>query len=44
LLSALLVIIGVQSILMGLLAEVQVRTYFESAQRPIYYIKEKANI
>lgn len=43
-LSALLVIIGVQSILMGLLAEMQMRTYFESLGKPTYYVKEKINI
>ncbi|MBI4335628.1 MAG: glycosyltransferase family 2 protein [Candidatus Omnitrophica bacterium] len=44
LLSALLVIIGFQSILMGLLAEMQVRTYFEASNRPIYYVREKINL
>jgi len=31
--------LGVQFILMGLLAELQVRTYFESQDKPIYDIK-----
>lgn len=44
LLSALLVILGVQSVLMGLLAEMQIRTYFESSQSTIYSIKEKTNL
>ena len=44
LLSALLVIIGVQSVLMGLLAEMEIRTYFESLDKHIYYIKEKINL
>ncbi|MBU0693814.1 MAG: glycosyltransferase family 2 protein [Candidatus Omnitrophica bacterium] len=43
-LSALLVIVGVQSILMGFLAEMQIRTYFESLGKPIYHIKEKINL
>jgi hypothetical protein len=43
-LSALLVIIGVQSILMGLIAEMQMRTYFESLGKPTYHIREKINI
>lgn len=34
-------ILGVQFILMGLLAELQVRTYFESQNKPIYEIKDK---
>jgi glycosyltransferase involved in cell wall biosynthesis len=33
-------IVGVQFILMGLLAELQVRTYFESQHKTIYEIKE----
>ena len=32
-------IIGVQFIMMGLLAELQVRTYFESQNKPVYEIK-----
>jgi len=44
LLSALLTIIGFQSILMGLLAEMQSRTYFEASDKPIYYIREKINL
>ena len=43
-LSALLIIIGVQSILMGLIAEMQMRTYFESLGKPTYHIREKINI
>ncbi len=43
-LSALLVMVGVQCILMGILAEMQIRTYFESSRRRIYYIKETINI
>ena len=40
LLSALFVILGGQSFLLGLLAEISVRTYYESQQKPIYVIKE----
>ena len=44
LLSAILVVIGIQVTLMGLLAEMQIRTYFESLNKPIYIIKEKLNL
>src|SRR5262249_18729780 len=40
LLSALFVILGGQSFLLGLLAEISVRTYYESQQKPVYIIKE----
>jgi len=40
LLSAILIITTVQLILMGLLAEMIVRTYHESQKRPIYVIRE----
>lgn len=40
LLSALFVMLGGQSFLLGLLAEISVRTYYESQQKPIYVIKE----
>jgi len=40
LLSALLVILGVQFVTMGLLAEIIMRTYYESQGKKIYYIKE----
>ncbi|MEX2143237.1 MAG: glycosyltransferase family 2 protein [Anaerolineales bacterium] len=39
LLSALLFILGVQSILLGLLAEMSVRTYHESQSKPIYTVR-----
>jgi glycosyltransferase involved in cell wall biosynthesis len=39
-LTAILIITGVQFILMGLLAEIMVRTYHESQNRPTYVIKE----
>ena len=37
-----LIILGMQFISMGLLAEVQIRTYHESQQKPIYVIRETA--
>lgn len=40
LLAVLLIFIGVQFISMGLLAELQARTYHESQNKPIYAIKE----
>jgi glycosyltransferase involved in cell wall biosynthesis len=40
LLAVLLIFIGIQFISMGLLGELQVRTYHESQGKPIYYIKE----
>lgn len=39
LLSVLLVILGVQFLLMGLLAELMVRTYYETQNKPTYYIQ-----
>ncbi len=41
LISILFVIVGIQFILMGLIAELQVRTYFESQHKPIYEVKRK---
>lgn len=40
LLSVVLVIIGVQFILMGLLAELSIRTYHESQLKPTYVVRE----
>ncbi len=40
LLAVLLIILGFQFISMGLIAELQARTYHESQNKPIYYIKE----
>ena len=40
LLAVLLIFIGVQFVSMGLLAELQARTYHESQNKPIYAIKE----
>jgi glycosyltransferase involved in cell wall biosynthesis len=44
LLSALLLMVGVQFILMGLLAEVMVRTYHESQDKRIYVIRDSRNL
>lgn len=43
LVSAMTLLVGIMSILMGLLAEMLVRTYFESQQRPAYYVRELVN-
>ncbi|MCM8813194.1 MAG: glycosyltransferase family 2 protein [Candidatus Omnitrophica bacterium] len=43
LMSGLAVVIGVQFILMGLLAEVQIRSYHESAHKSIYAVRELIN-
>ncbi|MCK4553668.1 glycosyltransferase family 2 protein [Candidatus Parcubacteria bacterium] len=43
LLTVVLGIIGVQFILMGLLAEIIIRVYFEAQKKPTYLIKEKIN-
>ncbi|GAB4275070.1 MAG: glycosyltransferase family 2 protein [Candidatus Promineifilaceae bacterium] len=40
LLAVLLVILGVQFFMMGLLAELVVRTYYESQNKTVYYVKE----
>jgi len=44
LLSALFFLIGTISILMGLLAEMIVRTYFESQGRPVYTVRDSFNL
>jgi glycosyltransferase involved in cell wall biosynthesis len=44
LLSVLLFLVGTTSILMGLLAEMIVRTYFESQHRPPYTVRESVNL
>ena len=41
--SALLTIVGVQLIVMGILAEMIMRTYYESQQKEPYLIQEKIN-
>lgn len=40
LLAALLILIGIQFLVMGLLAELVVRTYYESQGKPVYYIRD----
>lgn len=40
-LSILLIFIGIQFVTIGLLAEIQIRTYHESQKKPIYVIKEE---
>jgi dolichol-phosphate mannosyltransferase len=44
LLSALFFLIGTLSILMGLLAEMTVRVYFESQDRPVYTVRDSLNL
>jgi glycosyltransferase involved in cell wall biosynthesis len=44
LLSALFFLVGTTSILMGLLAEMTVRTYFESQHRPPYIVRDSLNL
>ena len=43
LLAVLLVVIGVQLITMGLIGEMVIRTYYESQDKPIYYVREVAH-
>ncbi len=43
-LAAMLVIVGVQLIVMGILAELLMRTYYESQGKTPYVIKEKINL
>jgi glycosyltransferase involved in cell wall biosynthesis len=42
--SALLIIVGVQLIAMGVIAEILMRTYYESQNKSVYDIGEKINI
>lgn len=44
LLGAFLLLVGTQAVMMGLLAELQVRTYHESQRKPIYLVKESVNV
>ncbi len=39
-LAILLIIIGVQFLVMGLIAELNVRTYYETQNKPTYYVQE----
>lgn len=36
--------LGVQSLFLGLLAEIGIRTYHESQRRPIYFIRDRINV
>jgi glycosyltransferase involved in cell wall biosynthesis len=42
-LAVMLSIIGVQFLVLGLLAEILVRTYFESSERTSYHVRERIN-
>ena len=44
LLAALLFIVGIQLIGLGLLAELQVRTYHEAQEKPTYLVAEEVNV
>ncbi len=44
LLAIFLFIVGLQFIILGLLAEILIRTYYETNNRPPYKIKEKVNL
>jgi hypothetical protein len=37
-------IVGIQFIALGLLAELQTRTYHESQRKPIYTVKKRINV
>ena len=41
--SFMLVFFGIQFLSMGLLAEIQIRTYHEAQKKPIYLIRETAD-
>lgn len=43
LLFVLLIVLGFNAILLGLLAEISIRTYYEAQNKPTYLIKEKRN-
>lgn len=43
-LTAFLLFMGVQFIVLGLLGELNARTYYEAQSKPIYVVKEKVNI
>ncbi len=44
LMSAIFVILGVQSIFLGLISELLVRTYYESQNKPTYSVRQRLNI
>ncbi len=39
-----LTLVGIQSLFIGLLAEISIRTYHESQARPIYWVRERMNV
>ena len=39
--AVMLILIGIQFIVFGLLSELQIRTYYESQNKPIYVVREK---
>ena len=43
LLAVLLIILGLQFLVFGLMAEMNVRTYYESQNKPVYHIREVIN-
>ena len=43
-LAILLIFVGIQYISLGLIAELQARTYHESQQKPVYYVREVVGI
>ncbi len=43
-LSLMFIILGFQSLLMGLLAEILVRTYHESQDKPVYFVRRRLNL
>jgi hypothetical protein len=43
-LTAFLLFMGVQFIVMGLLGELNARTYFESQGKPIYVVRDRVNL
>lgn len=42
--SVFLALLGMQSLFLGLLAEIGIRTYHESQSRPIYMVRERQNV
>ena len=42
--GTLLILAGLQLFSMGILAEIQVRTYYESQGKPIYSIRDRINV
>lgn len=44
LLAVLLIIVGIQFIVFGLLGELQIRTYHETLNKPIYFVKQKYGV